>query len=538
MKLGLYARKSSEDAGKQIQSIEDQIATFTDKATREGFTIAKVYTESKSAKIPGRREQFNQMLEDLKAGEIDGVVCWKLDRLSRNQQEGGLIMQMLQDSVIQKIITYDKTYFPSDNGLLMTIELGMATEYSRALAENTKRGQKFKTKKGWYPSVAPIGYINTTDRIKGEKEIHPDPERFSLVRKCWDLVLEGMTVPEVLRESKKLGLKVPASRSKPAKHLSLHGMYNLLKNPFYYGHFRWSGELYEGNHEAMLSKAEFDKAQDFISGRNRPKTKKYKFPYTNMIKCGCCGASITAAPKDKTRADGTINYRVYYRCTRRKAGVECNQKAIRKEELEKQIIEILDQVSIPKAFVEWAIQWLKDNNDESVTKEQSVLKQQQDALSKLNDQLHRLLDIQLNGLIDIDTFKTKNESLLAEKRQISKHIELGINSQAYRIERTIEVFELCRDLNTKFKSMTYEARKQVLDTLGSHWTLVDGKLSLELDPAYMAVSKLSKEEWINDSRFPTLPTRLQPEFDTETRALIENGGGAGELPPGSKSFQK
>ncbi len=535
MKFGLYARRSSEDAGKQIQSIEDQIATFQEKAYRDGFVINKIYTESRSAKVPGRREQFNQMLEDLKAGEIDGIVCWKLDRLSRNQQEGGLVMQMLQDGVIKKIITYDKTYFPNDNGLLMTIELGMATEYSRALAENTKRGQKFKTKKGWYPSVAPLGYINTTDRVKGEKEIHPDPERFNLVRKCWDLVLEGMTVPEVLRESKRLGLKVPATRSKPEKHLSLNGMYNLLKNPFYYGHFRWSGEIYEGNHEPLISKKEFDKAQDFVSGRSRPKSRKYSFPYTNMIKCGCCGASITAAPKDKTRADGTVNYRIYYRCTRRKVNIECKQKSIRKELLEEQITEVLEGVTMPESFVQWAIQWLKDNNDESMTKEQSVLNEQKISLDKLNDQLHRLLDMQLNGLIDIDTFKIKNETLMEEKRQISKQIKLGINSQAYRVDKTIEVFELCKNINGRFANLSYPARKQILDTLGSHWTLLDGKLSLELDPAYKAVAKLSKEDWIDDSRFPTLPTCIEPEFDAETVALIKNGGGGEELPPSSKN---
>lgn len=535
MRFGLYARKSSEDAKKQVQSIEDQIATFKDKAQRDGFEIAKIYTESRSAKIPGKREQFNQMLDDLNAGIIDGIVCWKLDRLSRNQQEGGLVMQMLQDGVINKIITYDKTYYPSDNGLLMTIELGMATEYSRALAENTKRGQKFKIKKGWYPSVAVLGYVNTTDRAKGEKEIHPDPERYHLVRKCWDLLLEGMTVPEVLRESEKLGLKVPAKNSKPEKYLSMHGMYNLFKNPFYYGCFKWSGELHEGNHQAMITKEEFDKAQDLISGRARPKKLKHKFPYTGMMQCGNCGAAITAAPKDKVRKDGSINHRIYYRCTRRKTGVSCKQKAIRKEELEKQVLEILDTLEIPESFVEWAIQWLKDNNEESNVKEKEVLNQQKKALDKVNDRLQKLLDMQLEGLIDIDTFKAKNEALLTEKRKISKHIELGINSQEHRIEKTIEVFEFCKNVRKTFENGSYEARKRILDTLGSKWTLLDGKLSVELDSAYEVTTKLAKEAWITDDRFPTLATRVQPDFDTETVALIENGGGGGELPPSSKN---
>ena len=533
MKFGLYARKSSEDAGKQVQSIEDQIKTFEEKSKREGFEITKIYTESRSAKTPGRREKFNQLIKDIKEGVIDGIVCWKLDRLSRNDLEGGEIKHWLQTGVIKKIITFDRTYYPTDNSLLMSVELGMATEYSRSLATNTKRGQKFKTQKGWYPSVAPIGYVNTEDKLKGEKEIHPDPERFTLVSKAWELVLSGMTVPQVLEETKAMGLKTPATRSKSEKFLSLNGLYNLFRNPFYYGYFKWSGELFEGKHEPMITVDEFEKVQDFIAGRSRPKTRKYNFPYTGMIQCGYCGAQITAAPKDKTRTDGSINHRVYYRCTKRKAGIKCNQKSIRKESLEDQMIELLESVEIPKEFTEWAIQWLKDNNDESITKEKSVLEQQKINLTKIDDQLQKLLDMQLNGYIDLDTFKMKNKSLLDEKKEISRSIDLGIDSQAYRIDKTIEVFEFCRELPKRFKNSSIALKKQILDTLGSHWTLLDGKLSVELDPAYKATQNLAVQEWVNDSRFPTLETRINSTHSPEERALIKNGGGGGELPPSS-----
>ena len=192
-----------------------------------------------------------------------------------------------------------------------------------------------------------------------------------------------------------------------------------------------------------------------------------------MIKCGCCGASITAAAKDKVRKDGSINHRTYYRCTKRKVGVECNQKSIRKEELEKQITAILDSVSIPESFVKWAIQWLRDHNDESILKEKSVLNEQKISLDKLDNQIHKLLDMHLEGLIDSDAFKSKNDALLAEKRQISKHLELGIDSQGYRIEKTVELFEYFKDIRARFEHGSYEVRKKLLDTLGSHWTLLD-----------------------------------------------------------------
>jgi len=542
MKFGLYCRKSSEDSGKQIQSIEDQIQTLTLKAERDGFSITKIYSESKSAKKPGRREEFNRMIEDLKKGEIQGIICWKLDRLSRNQQEGGLIMQMLHDEVISKIITYEKTFYPNDNSLLMTIELGMATEYSRALSENTKRGQKFKASKGCYPSVAPLGYLNTTDRLKGTKEIEIDPERYSLLRKCWDLALEGVSVPEILRKSQAMGLKVPATRSKIEKPLSLNGLYKIFRNIFYTGKFIWSGKTHEGNHMAMISMEEFEKVQILIQKRSHPKAHKHNLPYTGLINCGYCGASITAAQKHKVRKDGSINNRTYYRCTRRKSGVECNQTSIRKEDLEAQLCEILDSISIPESFVKWAIKWLKDNNEESLLKEKSVLNQQKLNLDKIDNQLKRLLDLRLDSLIDDSTFKSKNEALMAEKRSILAEINLGVDSQDHRIEKTIELFELCKDLKNRFFNLSYSSRKQILDTTVSHWTLLDGKLDVELDSAYLAIAELKQQKWIQDSRFPTLPTSIKPnqeaEFNTEELDLIVNGGGDEELPLVSKNYSK
>ena len=67
----------------------------------------------------------------------------------------------------------------------MNLDLGMAKKYVDDLSDNVKRGNKTKLEKGWLPGRAPLGYLNhPTERI-----IVPDPERFPLVRKMWDLLL-------------------------------------------------------------------------------------------------------------------------------------------------------------------------------------------------------------------------------------------------------------------------------------------------------------------------------------------------------------
>ena len=107
-KYFLYARKSTdEDSGKQIHSIEDQIALVTEHCQKEGIEIEQVFTESQTAKVPGR-PVFDQMLDQLKDREVIGIVCWHPDRLARNSVDGGRIIYLLDQGILQylKIPTF------------------------------------------------------------------------------------------------------------------------------------------------------------------------------------------------------------------------------------------------------------------------------------------------------------------------------------------------------------------------------------------------------------------------------------------------
>src|SRR3989344_3850485 len=139
IKYYLYARKSSEAEDRQVASIDAQISELKKLAKESGLQIVKVFSEAKSAKQPGR-PVFNEMLQLIKSGDAKGVVCWKLDRLARNPVDGGQISWMLQRAEIQHVQTYERSYYPSDNVLMMAVELGMANQFVRDLSINVKRG--------------------------------------------------------------------------------------------------------------------------------------------------------------------------------------------------------------------------------------------------------------------------------------------------------------------------------------------------------------------------------------------------------------
>jgi len=116
----IYCRKSSEAEDRQVLSIDSQISELKNLAEKLHLSVIDIFTESQSAKSPGR-PVFNNVLKKINQGKAEGIICWKLDRLARNPIDGGQIIWMLQKGIIKHIQTFDRGYYPEDNVLLMNV---------------------------------------------------------------------------------------------------------------------------------------------------------------------------------------------------------------------------------------------------------------------------------------------------------------------------------------------------------------------------------------------------------------------------------
>src|SRR3989338_8063717 len=140
LKYFLYARKSSESEDRQVQSIDDQINRLKKLASDLNLDIKKTYTEAKSAKKPNNRPIFDEMIQRVENGEASGILCWQVNRLSRNPIDSGKLSWLLQRGVLKSIQTIDRQYLPEDNVLIFNVESGVANQFILDLSKNTKRG--------------------------------------------------------------------------------------------------------------------------------------------------------------------------------------------------------------------------------------------------------------------------------------------------------------------------------------------------------------------------------------------------------------
>ncbi len=292
----IYARKSSESEERQMLSIESQLNELKDIAKKSNLKIIDIITESKSAKEPGRK-LFNQMIERIQNNEANSLLVWNPDRLSRNSVDAGYLIHLLDKGILKEIKTQYQAFTNTPNDkFLLQILWGQAKLENDNKGINVIRGMKTKAEKGWYPFPALNGYLNTPELQKGFKIIIKDPKRFHMIRKLWDLMLTGIyTVPQAL----KILNEEWGYRDRHGKPVSRSCLYILLSNPFYYGYFNYKGKLYQGKHEPMITKEEFDKVQKLIHRPNVPHPHKHSFLYKDLLSCGTCNFSITAYKKTK-----------------------------------------------------------------------------------------------------------------------------------------------------------------------------------------------------------------------------------------------
>ncbi|MEK7121434.1 MAG: zinc ribbon domain-containing protein, partial [Patescibacteria group bacterium] len=176
------------------------------------------------------------------------------------------------------------------------------------------------------------------------------------------------------------------------------------------------------------SKKLFDKCQEVVKLKSRKvKNNKHLFDFLGLVKCGECGGAITAEKHTKfyRRTNRKAEY-IYYRCSKKKGC--CSQKYIDKEEIEKQLKEIVLRASLPphaaKKFLGWS------NKDADLEKEKSVgiVSNYQLQLKETEENTDRLLEGYLDKVISPEDYqKKKNELVETESLLNSKIKEISTN---------------------------------------------------------------------------------------------------------------
>lgn len=529
IKYFLYCRKSTDEGDRQILSLKSQEEEVIKRFGN--FKIIKLPSESVSAFEPYKRPIFKEMMERIQKGEARGIIAWHPDRLSRNPIDAAQIIYLIDRGIIKDLKFCSFNFDNSPEGkMMLSFVLSQSKYSSDKLSKDVKRGMDKKANAGWRPGRAPLGYLNSKIKLKGEQDISKDPERFEVVKQVLRYMLTGnYTMPALLEiVNDRLCLRMPVMRNKPQRKLHLSELHRILINPFYYGWFEWpqkSGNWLIGKHEPMITEREFDRIQLLLGREGRPRPQEHRFDFTGLMRCGSCGSMITAEEKLKKQKNGNTHHYIYYHCTKKK-NRNCPEKSIELKEFNRQIDNLLRNLTISEKFNDWAIANLHRLHKQEANTQSITLETKQKELTRITEHLHSLY-LKFTSPANSDNQLINVNDYIVLKSQLNKEraaIEVDLQNQGLQLEEWLDLgertFNFARYAQIWFAKGDSELRRAIFSSLGSNLVVTNKKISISLrkpfkiiiDRLPLAITELQELEPlkmpINTGLIPLLPERF------------------------------
>ena len=477
----IIARVSSKDQELEGYSLPSQEKFLTEYAHRLDFDIEQTFHISETASKKDQRKKFNEALKIALKKNIDILVFEKVDRVTRNLHSSVDIYNWLEADekravhcVKDSLILHK--YSKSQDKLNWDIKVAMAKNYSDNLSEEVRKGKKEKIEQGLYPGATQLGYksIETVGSKRKIQVVNTDVSPF--ISKTFEQFATGKYSIETITKR----MNDDGMRNRKGRKMTKSRMHELLRNPFYYGAFRWNNLVYQNaKHEAIITKELFDRVQQMLSRKPDAKYSKHFYMLKGLVRCGECGGTISWFEK-KGHTYGRCNHHL-----------ECSQSVCGKEDdcdiaIKEALLDL--KVQSPR-LKEWIKNSLKEDNKDQ---EQYI----HTSLDSLNSQLKliagkqsRLYSDRLDEIINLETFKSTNKEFEEEKGRISEQIsKLNEDSNRY-FQLGSLVYLVAQYADQIYEILEPEEISGVMKYIFGEITLISGKMQYQYKEAFKILKK-------------------------------------------------
>ncbi|KLT22520.1 site-specific recombinase, resolvase family [Wolbachia endosymbiont of Armadillidium vulgare str. wVulC] len=334
VRCAIYTRKSNEDGLEQkFNSLDAQrVACEKYIKSKEGWVIlAKRYDDGGYSGKNLERPAIKELFEDVKKGEVDCVVVYTLDRLSRETKDSIEVTSFFRRHRVNFVAVTQIFDNNTPMGKFVQTVLSGAAQLEREMiVERVKNKIATSKEQGlWMGGTLPLGYdVKDKELIINEKEA-------KIVGHIFERYVELKSMAELARELNSQGYRTKADIFKKAT------VRRIITNPIYMGKIRHYDKEYEGKHDAIIEEEKWQKAQELIRNQPYRKARYEEALLKGIIKCKSCDVNMTLtyAKKENKR------YR-YYVCNNHLRGKNCESvnRTVVAGEVEKEVMKKAEQL--------------------------------------------------------------------------------------------------------------------------------------------------------------------------------------------------
>ena len=296
MRIGIYLRISEDPDGDQTAT-KRQKADCRRFAKSHGWEVVDIFEDiDTSAFRKGvRRPEFERMLESVRAKDIDGVLAWKMDRITRRQRDLVRLDEACEEAgasiltVIENINTAEPTgRFVAE---LLVAQARMESE-NASIRITRKHAEMAKAGKPITGGTRTFGY--SKDRMSLV------PEEAELVRETVQRIIGGESIRGLTRDWQDRGVQTPTGRAWARTPLR-----RMLLSPAISAQRALNGELTPGTWPAIISPGDSLRVRAVLEDRaGAQKGSPRRYLLTGFVRCGRCDHKLSTKP----RGDGSRRY--------------------------------------------------------------------------------------------------------------------------------------------------------------------------------------------------------------------------------------
>lgn len=281
-RCAVYTRKSHEEGlDQEFNSLDAQreaCEAYIHSQAGLGWELSsKTYDDGGISGGHMERDGLQNLIRDIKAGRIDIVVVYKVDRLTRSITDFGKLVEVFDQHQVSFVsVTQAFNTTNSMGRLTLNVLLSFAQFEREVTAERIRDKIASSKQKGlWMGGRVPLGYRNE------DKKLIVDEDDAKTVRLIFDLYAEKKNVRLVKAELDKRNIRTGQRTSRNGDTtggnlFSAGNLYAILKNPIYVGKVKHKEKIYPGRHASTIKPQVWDEVQTMLTGQTKVIAQKAK----------------------------------------------------------------------------------------------------------------------------------------------------------------------------------------------------------------------------------------------------------------------
>jgi site-specific DNA recombinase len=332
VRCAIYTRKSTEEGLEQdfnsLDAQRDSAESYIASQKGQGWiALADRYDDGGFTGGNTDRPAFQRLMTDVREGRVDTIIVYKIDRLSRSLLDFARIMETLERYGVALVSVTQQFNTTSSMGrLTLNILLSFAQFEREIISERTRDKIAAMRRKGKLWGGKPIlGYDVARDT--GGSRLVVNAAEAGRVRRLFELYREHESMMPVVEEVQRLGWMnktwtTKAGRERGGGAIDKAILWRILTSATYAGKVVYEGQVYEGEHEAIIDPELWQVVQTLLSrnGRSGGHTsggpRRDEALLRGLLTCQACGCGMTPTYTVKETAKGGRKRYRYYVCHR------------------------------------------------------------------------------------------------------------------------------------------------------------------------------------------------------------------------------